>query len=138
MQMMSENGMHGVFTGGKGEQAFFERLGPLPPGIVSLVGQTSLPELIGLIQVARGVVSTDTGPSHIAAAVNTPVCTLIGPTNFKRTGPYNTDNNKVQIMSAKLPCSPCYHTERLKNCKKNKCMYAIKPANVLQTMLAGK
>lgn len=137
LQLMSHYEISGVLIGGKGEQAFFEDLGPLPPGIVSLVGRTSLPELIGLIQGARAVLSTDTGPSHIAAAVNTPVFALIGPTNFRRTGPYKTDSNQVHIIHAHLPCSPCYHTERLKRCKKNECMSSIHPARVLRTMLAA-
>lgn len=136
MRLMSHYKIHGVLIGGKGEQAFFETLSPLPAQITSLVGRTRLPELIGLIQGARGVVATDTGPSHIAAAVDTPVISLIGPTNFKRTAPYKTRTNQVHIINDGLPCSPCYHTERLRKCRMNECMHAIHPARVLRTMLA--
>lgn len=136
MQDMSDRGLQGVVIGAKGDAAFLNSFKRLPKGIVSLIGKTSFPELVGLIGGAQGVISTDTGPSHIAAAVNTPVYALIGPTNYKRTGPYPTKENKIHILSAHLPCSPCYHTERLRNCKKNECMYAISPSEALNTILS--
>ena len=137
MHLMSQKELNGVVIGGKGETSFFEQFSKLPDNITSLVGQTNFPQLIGLIQGAKGVITTDTGPSHIAAAVNTPVYALIGPTNFKRTGPYKTRDNQVNILNANLPCSPCYHTERIKNCTDNLCMQAIKPSDVMNEILGA-
>lgn len=134
IQRMSEKGLQGVIIGGKSDEPLLKKLWPLPPHIISLVGKTSFPELIGLIDGAQGMISTDTGPSHIAAAVNTPVFALIGPTNFKRTGPYQTKSNQVTVISANLPCSPCYHTARHLNCTDNKCMSEILPEQILQAI----
>jgi len=119
-----------VIIGGKSEQLFFERLAPLPKNAVSLVGKTDLAQLTGVIAQAAAMITTDTGPAHIAGAVNTPVINLIGPTNHKRTAPYVTKENQVIIVSANLDCSPCYHTERQAKCTDNKCMSEISPKRV--------
>ena len=123
-----------VIVGGKSELAFFEYLKPYPSSVVDLVGKTDFPDLIGVLAAADAVVSTDTGPAHIAGAVNTPVFMLIGPTNAKRTAPYKTRHNSVQILCADLPCSPCYHTERFNQCPKNQCMYDILPEQVVNSI----
>ena len=135
MRLMSEAGLNGVIIGGKNDMSFFNQFENYPPNIISLVGQTNFPQLIGLIQGAQGVITTDTGPSHIAAAVNTPVYALIGPTNYKRTGPYKTETNQVHILTVNLPCSPCYHTEKIKTCTNNLCMQEIKPVEVIDKIL---
>jgi len=123
-----------VIIGGRNEADFFQLLEPLPENICNLVGKTNFPELIGLISGAKAVISTDTGPAHIAGAVNTPVYAIIGPTNFKRTGPYPTPDNEIHILSANLPCSPCYHTQRFKECEKNRCMYEVTPEHVINAL----
>ncbi|MEJ2398027.1 MAG: glycosyltransferase family 9 protein [Gammaproteobacteria bacterium] len=135
MKLLNDNGVPNIIIGGKGEDEYFSGFGKLPQHTISLAGRTGFGELISVIQGAKCVVSTDTGPSHIAAAVNTPVITLIGPTNPSRTGPYRTKSNKVLMLNAHLPCSPCYHTERLKNCQHNLCMEKIVPEQVLQAVL---
>lgn len=134
MQQLSENGMTTVVIGGKNEESFFEQFEPYPKNVLSLVGKTNFPELIGLIQGAKCVITTDTGPAHIAASVNTPVIALIGPTNYKRTGPYQTKYNKIRIISVNLDCSPCYHTKRLLLCDNNKCMSDITPKIVMDVI----
>ncbi|MEJ2143442.1 MAG: glycosyltransferase family 9 protein [Gammaproteobacteria bacterium] len=136
-QLLSENNIHGVIIGGKGEREQLESLLPAPAGIISLIGQTNFPDLIGVIQGANAMITTDTGPSHLAAAVNTPVYAIIGPTNFKRTGPYSTKNNQVTILSAHLDCSPCYHTPRLAACQDNQCMKQVIPEQVLKELKAS-
>ena len=124
-----------VVVGGKGEQQFFEQLAPLPKNTVSLVCKTNLAQLTGVIAQAAAVITTDTGPAHIAGAVNTAVITLIGPTNHKRTAPYVTNENQVLIVSANLDCSPWYHTQRQAECTDNKCMSEISPSRVYAELL---
>lgn len=128
---LDKKNIHGIIVGGHGEESFFQQFEPLPKYIHSLVGKTSLSELTGIITYADAVITTDTGPGHIAAAVNTPVLAIIGPTDFRRTGPYMTNKNNVNILTANLPCSPCYHTEREKNCDNNKCMFDVTPESVM-------
>jgi len=96
---------------------------------VNLAGQTSLAELAELFKKARIVITTDSGPMHLACAVGTPVVALFGPTDPARTGPYGVGH---QVIRANVPCSPCF----LKKCKTVKCMQEITVAQVFSTVRA--
>lgn len=133
-ELLKQQSLRGVIIGGHAEAGLFTENCPLPENITDLAGKTGFAELVGLIEGARGVITTDTGPSHIASAVNTPVYALIGPTNHKRTGPYQTEQNVVRILSANIHCSPCYHTERLQQCQNNECMQLITPEEVMNAV----
>lgn len=63
--------------------------------VVNLVGKTSLGVLGALYQQAAFVVSSDSGPMHIASGVGTPVVALFGPTSPKWTGPRGTGKKVV-------------------------------------------
>jgi len=65
--------------------------------IVNLAGQTSLSQLIALLRTARLVVSNDTGPGHIAAALGAPLVLIFGPTNPARVAPYGRGRCVVAI-----------------------------------------
>ncbi len=127
-----------VIVGNKNEDEFFNKLKPYPKSVVDLVAKTSLSDLIGVIEGAIALVATDTGTAHMASAVNTEVFALIGPTPAQGTGPYQTPFNKVHIISANLPCSPCYKTEVMKNCKDNICMKSITPTMVMDAIASAK
>jgi heptosyltransferase-1 len=58
---------------------------------VELTNQTSLLQLVRLIRVAKFVISVDSGPMHIAAAVNDRLLSIHTWTNPRRVGPYNPD-----------------------------------------------
>jgi heptosyltransferase I len=92
--------------------------------IINLGGKTSLSELACLYKRAKIVISTDSGPMHLAAAVGTPVIALFGPTDPARTGPYGSGHT---IIRAELACSPCF----LKKCSTKKCMKDISAEQVL-------
>lgn len=90
---------------------------------INLGGQTSLLDLAYLYKKAQMVITTDSGPMHLAAAVGTPVIALFGPTDPARTGPYGKGHT---IIKSDLPCSPCF----LKKCSTRKCMKDILPEQV--------
>lgn len=127
-----------VIIGDRGEDYFFDKLKPYPKNVIDLVGKTPLQDLIAVIENASGVVATDTGTAHIASAVNTEVFALIGPTPADQTGPFQTPFNKVHIISLHLDCSPCYRTERMKECKDNICMKGITVEMVYNTIQSSK
>jgi heptosyltransferase-1 len=56
--------------------------------IINLAGKTTLKELVALLKGARLVISNDTGPGHIAAALNVPLVMLFGRANPARLAPY--------------------------------------------------
>ncbi len=112
-----------VFTGS--EKSAIERItSKMKKAGTNLGGQTTLLELACLYKKARFVITTDSGPMHLAAAVGTPVIALFGPTDPLRTGPYGEGHT---IIRTELSCSPCL----LKKCPTNKCMKDILPEQVL-------
>lgn len=66
----------------------------------NLTGQTTLPQVVALIQQARLCVCNDSGPMHIAAAVGTPVLALFGPTPPERYGPYPQERETNHVITA--------------------------------------
>lgn len=72
---------------------------------VSIAGQTGLKELLAVIQGAEYFICNDTGPMHMAAALNIPVFAIFGPANPVRTGPYGSIHTVIQKQ---FPCMPCY------------------------------
>lgn len=123
-----------VMISGPGEEKFFEQMRPFPANTIDLTGKTPLPDLIGIIDHAAAVVTTDTGPGHLASAVKTPVFALIGPTPYLETGPYAGPDNEVHIIRASVECAPCYHTPVMEACRDNVCMKRILPAEVAETV----
>jgi lipopolysaccharide heptosyltransferase I len=78
-----------VVTGAASEKSAVERLrNQASVSIANFAGVTSLSELVALLKAARLVVSNDTGPGHIAAALGVPVVLIFGPTNPARVAPY--------------------------------------------------
>ncbi len=111
-----------VFTGSN-KESLDEITSQMKTKGIHLGGQTTLPELACIYQEARAVITTDSGPMHLAAALGTPVFALFGPTDPARTGPYGTGHT---IIRADLPCSPCL----LKKCATRQCMEDITPEQV--------
>lgn len=92
---------------------------------VSLAGRTTLAELVEVMRDARVVISNDSGPMHIAAALNVPVAALFGPTSPERTGPYGKGH---VIIRSEKECSPCFR----KQCRDLRCMKDISPESVFE------
>jgi heptosyltransferase I len=89
-RLASEHGLSVVATGGKSESPMIDQIRSLAKHpIVSLAGQTSLPELVEVLRQARLVVSNDTGPGHIAGALGRPLVMMFSWSNPLRVGPYS-------------------------------------------------
>lgn len=76
----------------------------LPNQVINLAGKTTLRELIALINSCSVFLTNDSGPMHIAAALNVPLVALFGSTNEIRTGPYGNGT----VIHKHVECSPCY------------------------------
>lgn len=85
---------------------------------LNLEGRTTLKELAHIYRRASVVVTPDSGPMHIAAAVGTPVVALFGASEPARTGPYGRIHT---VVRSDLPCSPCFR----KTCETRQCMKDI-------------
>jgi lipopolysaccharide heptosyltransferase I len=115
-----ERGWAVVFTGSPADRPEIDRIiGGMKGKAANLAGETTLMGLAALYQAARVVISTDTGPMHIAAAVGTPLVAIFGSTAPWRTGPWGKEH---VILRGAMPCSPCLK----KICPKNsECMREI-------------
>lgn len=75
-----------------------------PDRVINLAGKTSLRELMALIQLCDVFLTNDSGPMHIAAALNIPLVALFGSTSDVKTGPYGIG----KVIHKHVECSPCY------------------------------
>ncbi len=99
-----------VILGGKDDSALGQTIAATDPSrCLDLTGQTSLPEVIEWIRLSELVVTNDTGPMHIAAALRRPVVALFGPTEAAGTGPYGQRQNVLQLQEPS--CIPCMKGE---------------------------
>jgi len=87
-----------VAIGSPAERKLAEKIKALAKThVVNLAGQTSIPQLTALLKSAKLVVGNDTGPAHIAAALDVPVVVIFGPTNPARVAPYHRKNSVVAV-----------------------------------------
>jgi heptosyltransferase-2 len=94
--------------------------------VLNLGGSTSLRELMALIQIGDLLITNDSGPMHMGAALETPLVALFGSTDPMLTGPYG---HLTQVMQKKVACSPCFK----RTCPIDfRCMRQITPEEVLQ------
>lgn len=94
--------------GSPADRAVCDTIAAGAPGrLVNACGRTSLPELGGLLRAMDLLISVDSGPMHMAAAVGTPVLAVFGPTHPARTAPWGTGHRVIQEGSdlALLPSS---------------------------------
>jgi lipopolysaccharide heptosyltransferase I len=94
-----------ILAGSKRERAVCDEVAGAAPGSLNLAGETTLSELAALIHRATLCVTNDSGPMHLAVALNRPVVSIFGPTDEIWIGPYGRDN---AVVRARLPCAPCY------------------------------
>ena len=95
-----------VVVGGAGEESLAHAIASLmrcKP--VILTGRTTLRELMGIVQRCSLFLTNDTGPMHIAAALNVPMVAIFGSTDPHHTAPYGSEGTVVHHPVA---CAPCF------------------------------
>jgi lipopolysaccharide heptosyltransferase II len=119
-----------LLTGGPSEIALVEGVRAASGGIgTSLAGRLTMAELAALIAVAPMVLTNNSAPAHIAAAVGTPVVDLYALTNLQHT-PWLVP---ARVLSVDVPCRGC----RRSVCPfgHNRCLHAVAPADVVDAIL---
>lgn len=102
-----------------------------------LIKVFSIHEVAALISSCNFMVSSDSGLSHISAAVGTPPFTIYGPASEKRSSPWGYDD--LVIKKRYLACRPCYTRPGQKiDCDKKLCLEQILPEEVLDFVKAKK
>ena len=97
---------------------------------IDLTGQTPVGLLPGLLRRATVLVTNDSGPMHIAAAVGTPVVALFGPTDPVRTGPYGMGH---VVLSHAVECRPCFRRDCTRAVSLE-CLTAVRPEQVVRAV----
>jgi heptosyltransferase I len=117
-----------LIVGGRGDKSIAKEILASPSSkSISLVGRTDLKGLIEIIRGARFIVSNDSGPMHIAAALGIPVFAIFGPTDPVRTGPYGRGHI---VIREEVSCSPCFK----KKCDDMKCMRNLSVEKVYEVI----
>ena len=94
-----------------------------------LIPETSLKQLGAILQKCAMIVSNDSGPMHISAAVGTPTVGIFGPTDPAKQGPYGCKNEVA--INGKLDCLGCDKT----SCEGDECMQELEVDEVWKTAL---
>jgi lipopolysaccharide heptosyltransferase II len=99
-------------------------------GVLNLIGKTTLPDLVPVVRGLDVLVTGDTAPLHIAAAAQTPVVALFGPTDPKRHMP---PAKASTVLVKNLTCQPCYQGD-CKNAETLACLKQISVQEVFQSV----
>jgi len=105
------------------------------PTVMNLAGQTSLRELMALLKLCRVLLTNDSGPMHVAAALGTPVVVPFGSTSPELTGPGLPGDPRHRLLKSDAPCSPCF----LRECPIDfRCMNGIGVERVVEAVLSAQ
>jgi heptosyltransferase-2 len=101
---------------------------------LNLAGKTSLRELMALLKICRVLLTNDTGPMHVAAALGTPVVVPFGSTSPELTGPGLPGDSRHRLLKSDAPCSPCF----LRECPIDfRCLNGISVERVVEAVLSA-
>jgi ADP-heptose:LPS heptosyltransferase len=113
---------------GPGEETLAKEVVEAADGAALLSPKTTVADLVALARGARVMVSGDTGPTHVAVAVGTPIVGIFGPTRASRNGPLVPRDIAV---SREAICE-CHH---LRRCKRDRmCLLDIEAQEVIDAV----
>jgi len=94
-------------------------------GVANLAGKTTVRELMAVLSLSSFLVTNDSGPMHIGAALGVPLVAIFGPTDWRRTSPWTS---LAKVVRVEIDCSPC----RLRVCDRgHECMLGVTPEMVV-------
>jgi ADP-heptose:LPS heptosyltransferase len=114
-RLVDRFGLPIVLTAGPGEREQAEEVARRMRAGCEIVEPADLGELKSVLAGARLVVSADTGPAHVAAALGVATLTLVGPTDPREIAPYGP---RSEFLTSGARCSPC----SLRSCPDPVCM----------------
>ncbi len=126
-----------ILFGGKGDVEITNQIASQLPAsnsqLLNLAGQTSLRELMALLKLCRVLLTNDSGPMHVAAALGTPVVVPFGSTSPELTGPGLPGDERNHLIKSHAPCAPCFRRE----CPIDfRCMNGISVERVVEAVLS--
>lgn len=119
-----------ILNGSKEDAEISEKLLDISPNIRSFCGKLNILESSALISLCNIMVSGDTGPLHIATALEVPTIGLYGAAPISRTGPYGKLTFDLCSERECVPCNRRKCSISEENDEYNPCMIDIKPEEV--------
>lgn len=126
-----------ILIGNKNEKKYVDEIinSVNNKSVISLAGETSIEELIAIIENAEVLITNDTGPLHLAFATKTKVVALFGPCSPAQYA--NID--RCSVIYKNVYCSPCVHEFISPPCNGNNvCMKLIKVDEVFDAFIKCK
>jgi len=121
-----------AIVGGKEDQETAAAVASQVPGALNLAGRTTLTELFAILKISRILLANDSGPAHVAAALDTPVVALYGSTLPELTAPGLAGDPRHRFLRGTAACAPCF----LRECPvDSRCLKSITVNRVTQSVL---
>jgi heptosyltransferase-2 len=116
-----------VLTGGPAEADIGREIGQvMQTGPLDLIGKTSVRQLMAVLERCRLLITNDSGPMHVAAALGVPLVAIFGPTDHATTSALA---DSARIVRHPVDCAPCL----LRHCPAdNRCMAAVSVEDVVR------
>lgn len=126
-------GMQVAISGSKAQRASLQAICPKPysADVVNLCGRLSLTEFAAACGLCKAIVAVDSGPAHIARAMNARGVVLFGPADVERFGPHNS---RLQMIRKECPLNPC---QQINDCQRQEdwCMKRISVDEVFAALM---
>jgi lipopolysaccharide heptosyltransferase I len=119
--LLERHGQQSLVLWGPGERALADEIAAASDGAARVAPETTIRDLVALARLARLVVSGDTGPLHIAAAVGVPAVGVFGPTNPRRNGPWRTED----VAISRYESCDCHYQRRCRRDDAHWCLGSI-------------
>lgn len=133
-RLVKSSGVRVALTGGPAARQWCDEIAnAVGPPLLRADGCFSLLGSVDLFSRAHLLLTGDTGPMHLAAAVNLPIVALLGATSPTRTGPYTTD---AVVLRQSLDCMPCLAKRCRLSDTASPCMEQISADVVARAILA--
>ncbi len=110
-RLIATTGATIVLSGSAGDRALVDRVKQALPAahVIDVAGELDLPTLASVLERLDLLITGDTGPMHLAAAVGTPIVAVFGPSE---PGRYRPRGPRDRVVRIDLPCSPCNRIRR--------------------------
>jgi len=131
--LAEEWGARVVITGGPGETDIAAEIeSAIGKGCLNMAGRTSVRELMALINRCDFMITNDSGPMHLAAALGVPLIAIFGSTDHTTTSPRT---ERAVVVRSETDCAPCLKRECPTD---HRCMTAVTPEEVVAAALRVK
>jgi lipopolysaccharide heptosyltransferase II len=116
-RLQEELGARVVLTGSRAEMPIARGVaGLMRTRPIVLTGETSVDELAAVLARCDLVLSGDSGPLHMAVALNRPTISIYGPTDPAISGPFPRPGQTAVVLRTGIGCSPCYNALATADC----------------------